>query len=164
MTPPAVTHRLGLPRRAGARPDTRPHNPHQQLSQNAPADLQEVIWTRMTALDDVAAGRSSVSLPDTRALHLRPRLAHGPGDAFLAGTEFAHLHGHADGSLHMCLPPAVAAEAVEQGWAELHPMARRGLLPASLTMVYGPRDEHELDVVWQLLHLSYAFARGTAPA
>jgi hypothetical protein len=134
--------------------------PHQQLSQNAPLSLQEELWHRMTGLEGVRPGGSHVSLPDTRALHLDPRLATGPGDAFFAGTEFAHLHGASDGSLHLMLPVSVAGDAIHKGWSELHPVARRGAGPPTLVMLYGPRDEAELEVVWRLVQTSYAFARG----
>jgi hypothetical protein len=134
--------------------------PHQQLSQNAPLSLQEELWQRMTGLEGVRPGGSHVSLPDTRALHLDPRLATGPGDAFFAGTEFAHLHGASDGSLHLMLPVSVAGDAIHKGWSELHPVARRGAGPPTLVMLYGPRDEAELEVVWRLVQTSYAFARG----
>ncbi|MFF7944056.1 luciferase family protein [Nocardia gamkensis] len=164
MTTTTVDGRLDLPRRSGDRPRTRAHNPHQQLDQIAPAELQEQLWSRMTTLDGVLLGRSGVSLPDTRALHLRPAIAQGPGEAYLAGTEFAHLHGHGDGSLHMCLPEDVVAQAVRQGWAEAHPMSRQGYLPGTLVMVYGPRDREELDVVWQLVRISHRFAVRPATA
>ncbi|WP_433632808.1 luciferase family protein [Nocardia sp. CA-120079] len=164
MTTTSVDGRIDLPRRSGDRPRTRAHNPHQQLSQLAPPDLQETLWSRMTTLNGVLLGRSGVSLPDTRALHLRPTIAKGPGEAYLVGTEFAHLHGYDDGSLHMCLPKDIAAEAIAQGWAELHPMARQRFLPETLLMVYGPRDLDELEVIWRLVRISHGFARGAATA
>jgi hypothetical protein len=114
----------------------------------------------MTRLEGVLVGRSHVSLPDTRALHLDPQLAQGPANAYMLGTEFAHLHGPADGSLHAMLPPVVAPEAIEKGWAEPHPMARHGVAPPNLVMIYGPRDEAELEIVWGLVEASYSFARG----
>lgn len=156
--------RLGLPRRNGLRPLTRPHNPHQQLSDNAPPELQEELWARMIALAGTLIGGSRVSLPDTRALHLRPELAHAPRTAYLVGTEFAHLHGPGDGSLHMSLPLEITAEAVEQGWAEPHPMVRAGYLPPTLVMVYGPRDLEELEVIWQLVRISHDEAFGAGHA
>lgn len=149
-----------LPQRTGDRPKTRPVNPHQQLDQIAPTTMQEQLWRRMTELDDVRLGGSGVSLPDSRALHLDPRQASGPPEAFYLGTEFAHLHGARDGSLHIALPQADVAEALEKGWAELHPMVLMGMLPPTHVMVYGPRDEAELETVWQLIQRSYAFARG----
>jgi phospholipase/carboxylesterase len=84
----------------------------------------------------------------------------GPPEAFLVGTEFAHLHGARDGSLHVALPTADATLAIEKGWAELHPLARPGVFPPTLVMLYGPRDEAELETIWQLVQISYAFARG----
>ena len=163
-----MTNSTGLPERRGDRPKTSPEIPHQQFSQNAPSWLQEELWNRMSALDGVQEGRSNVSLSDTRALHLDPRLAQGPREAFmdrtlgsnLAGTEFAHLHGPTDGSLHLMLPVSVARDAIENGWSELHPMARRGAAPQTLVMLYGPRDREELEIVWRLIKASYAFARG----
>ena len=134
--------------------------PHQQLDQTPPAELQEELLRRMAALDGVRVGRSGVSLPESRALHLDPQLAHGPADAFMVGTEFAHLHGTSDGSLHAMLPEPEAAEAITKGWAELHPLAREGTAPATLVMIYGPRDKAELETVWRLVQASYAFARG----
>jgi hypothetical protein len=136
--------------------------PHQQLSQTAPAPLQEELWRRMSALEGVRAGPSGVSLPDSRALHLDRELALGPAEAFMIGTEFAHLHGQADGSLHLTLPIELAQDAVEHGWAELHPMARAGQAPRTLVMLYGPRDTVELEAVWGLVLRSYAFVRGEA--
>jgi hypothetical protein len=160
MTTPTRNTPLELPTRSGERPTTGPEIPHQQLDQTAPAGLQEVLWRRMAALDGVRPGRSGVSLPQTRALHLDPALALGPAEAFMVGREFVHLHGTFDGSLHAMLPPDVAAEAIERGWAEFHPLARRGMAPTTLVMIYGPRDEAELETVWQLVEISYAFARG----
>jgi Family of unknown function (DUF5519) len=160
MTTPTNKNSLELPLRSGVRPSTGPEMPHQQLDQTAPAELQEELWRRMAALDGVRTGRSGVSLPQTRALHLDPALALGPPEAFMVGTEFAHLHGSFDGSLHAALPPDVLPLAIERGWAEPHPLARRGVIPASHVMIYGPRDKAELETVWELVQASYAYARG----
>ena len=86
----AETHgleRLG-PRR-GTRPATTPTNPHQQLDQNAPTDLQEELFGRGLELAGVYPGPSGISVPGARAFHLEPRLAKGPLQAFMVGTEFA---------------------------------------------------------------------------
>lgn len=155
-----MTTTLVLPRRVGERPATRPVNPHQQLDQIAPRAMQAELWRRMAALNGVKTGRSHVSLPDSRALHLDPHRATGPVDAYYAGTEFAHLHGEPDGSLHVTLPVDVVAEAVDKGWAEPHPMVRMGMLPPTHVMLYGPRDAAELDTIWHLVETSYAYACG----
>jgi hypothetical protein len=151
---------ITLPKRSGEPPNTRLAMPHQQLDQTPPTELQDELLRRMAALGGVRLGRSGVSLPESRALHLDPPLARGPAEAFMVGTEFAHLHGPRDGSLHAMLPASTAAEAIDKGWAELHPLARDGTAPPTLLMLYGPRDKAELETVWQLVEASYAFACG----
>jgi len=79
----------------------------------------------------------------------------------MVGSEFAHFHPvPSDQSLHMMLPPEIAQEAIAAGWAELHPVARRGLLPPTAVMVYAPRDDVECDVVAGLIRISHSFAEG----
>jgi hypothetical protein len=160
----AMSVTTSLPIRPGTRPTARTQTPHQQLDQIAPQQLQEELWQRMIGLAHVTAGPSEISMADTRALHLDRSVAHGPLEAFLptAGTEFAHLHGPADGSLHVHLTVEIAQQAIDAGWAELHPIARSGLIPPVLVMVYGPRDQDGLEVVWRLVELSYQFALGNA--
>lgn len=149
-----------LPQRAGPRPQTTPASPHVQLDQPAPAPLQAELWRRMTKLEGVEPGRSLISAPSSRALHLDAKLARGPRDAYLVGTEFGHLHGDGSGSLHLALPEPRNAEAISKGWAEVHPAARMGIAPPTLVMLYGPRTDEELSIVWKLVEESYAYARG----
>lgn len=149
-----------LPERPGRRPRTTPATPHVQLDQHAPPAFNEELWHLMTGLRGVTSGRSGISLPQTRALHLDPALALGPDDAFMVGTEFAHRHGDGSGSLHVALPPDRAAEAVRSGWAEAHPVVTMGRGAETWVMLYGPQDESELAVIWQLVQDSHAFACG----
>jgi phospholipase/carboxylesterase len=147
-----------LPPRAGPKPQTthptrdRPE-PHKQLTQNAPAALQQDLFNRAVTLPSVRIGRSIVSVPGARAWHLNAADAKGPPQAFQAGTEFAHIHPSADGSLHMTLPPALYAEVLEKNWGEPHPIS-------GTMLVFGPRDEAELETVWRLLQASHAYAQG----
>ena len=145
--------------RAGPRPKTTPTNPHTQLTQNAPPDLQERVYELAASLPGVAVGPSHVSVPGARAFHL-PEAAAAPREAFMVGREFAHVHPPGDGSLHMALPPDVVERAIENGWAERHPLAGQYGLPANIVMVFGPRDEDELEVVADLMRASHAFAAG----
>ena len=147
---------LTLPPRAGDRPETNMELPHSQVSQTAPVELQEELFARAASLPDVRVGPSLVSVPQTRAFHLDPDAVNGPREAFQAGTEFGHLHQHSDGSLHMMLPPDIAAEAATKGWTEPHPIG------PGVVLVYGPRNVDELEVVWSLLEASYLWAaKGT---
>jgi Family of unknown function (DUF5519) len=156
---------LDLPRRTGPAPAVHRGLPHTQLDQISPLGIQEQLWSRMTSLPNVRAGRSEIAVPDARALHLGPTAHRGPARAFSPdGTEFAHLHGPADGSLHLNLPEAEAAAVISQRWGEFHPMVLWGQHPPVMVMVYGPRDQEELEIVWRIVQASYRFASGEAAA
>jgi len=158
---PRVTARpSSLPARAGPRPRTTPTNPHTQLDQQ-PDDprLVEELARRAFALPGVVERPSGISVPGARALTLAEGEPAGPPEAFLIDREFAHLHPAPDHSLHAMLLPALVDAAVEAGWAELHPVARMGLIPATAVMLYAPRDDAELDVIEALVRASHAFAR-----
>jgi Family of unknown function (DUF5519) len=150
-----------LPPRQGARPRTTPANPHTQLDQQ-PVDLAlaDELGRRLFALPGVVERPSGISVPGARALTLAPGEPMGPPEAFMVDREFAHLHPSPDHSLHAMLPPDVAQAAIDAGWAELHPVARAGLLPPTAVMLYAPRDEAELAVIERLVEASHRFARG----
>lgn len=144
-------------RRAGPRPTTTSTNPHTQLTQNAPRELQERVFSFAGSLAGVVMGPSAVSVPGARAFHL-PAASEGSPDAFMVGHEFAHLHPERDGSLHLTLPPSQVETVIDNGWAERHPLAGRYGLPSNIVMVYGPRDTDELEVVEDLLRASHRYA------
>jgi Family of unknown function (DUF5519) len=149
-----------LPPRRGAPPRTTPTNPHTQLDQQ-PDDPELVaeLARRAFALPGVVEQPSRVSVPGARALVLADGEPAGPPEAFLVGREFAHLHPAPDHSLHAMLPPDVAEAAIEAGWAEVHPVARLGLIPPTAVMLFAPRDTEELDVIARLVEASHAYAR-----
>jgi hypothetical protein len=149
-----------LPARKGPRPRTTPINPHSQLDQNAPVDLQNVLWERMRALPHVETGPTRISVSGARAVHLPADRGAGPALAFMVEREFAHIHPASDGSLHLTLPDDIRTDAVAKGWAEPHPLVPKGRVPATVVMVYGPRDAEELETVWSLVVASHDFAIG----
>jgi len=151
-----MSHYTRLPTRLGPKPSTTPRTPHQQLDQTSPVALQERLWQRMTSLAGVSARPSGIAVPGTRALWLEQA---GNAEAFMVGREFAHLHPAHDGSLHMILDPHSHALAIAGGWAEPHPLAGRHTA-ATNAMVFGPRDEAELEVVWWLVQQSWRYASG----
>jgi hypothetical protein len=144
-------------RRPGARPRTTATNPHTQLDQNAPAALQEQLFTLAQGLAGVVVGPSHVSVPGARAFHL-PGCRYPAEAGFMIEREFAHLHPRSDGSLHMSLPPEMAQAVVDNGWAEYHPLAGQYGLPKNIVMVYGPRDDAELEIVADLVRASHGYA------
>ena len=152
---------LELPPRVGSRPRTTPTNPHTQLDQQPPDPrLAEELARRVFALPGVVEEASGISVPGARALVLAPEEPAGPPEAFLIGREFAHMHPAPDHSAHAMLPLELVSEAVEAGWAELHPVARMGLIPETAVMLYAPRDDDELAVIETLIRASREFAGG----
>jgi hypothetical protein len=143
--------------RAGARPRTTPTNPHTQLDQNAPVALQEKLFSLARGLPGVVVGASHVSVPGARAFHL-PACSHPAANGFMVEREFAHLHPSSDGSLHLSLPPEIVDTVIANGWAEYHPLAGKHGLPGNIVMVYGPRDEAELEIVGALVRASHGRA------
>lgn len=150
-----------LPVRPGDRPAVSWTIPQEQLSDNAPRALQEQLFAHISALAGVTTGQSAISVPGARGFMLK---VHGDAqpDGFLVprAGEFAHLHPAADGSLHLALPPALAADAVAKGWAVAHPLA--GIrLARGMVMIYGPRNPAELATVAGIVETSHTYATGT---
>jgi phospholipase/carboxylesterase len=147
-----------LPRRAGQRPTVSWTIPQEQLSDNAPLDLQEKLFARISSIAGVSTSQSAISVPGARGLMVKPE-PDAPLDAFLVPSagEFAHQHPPYDGSLHLALPPGLAADAVAKGWAVAHPLA--GIrLARGMVLAYGPRDENELHLVAAMVETSHAYA------
>jgi hypothetical protein len=144
-------------KRSGPRPRTTPTNPHTQLDQNAPVALQERIFATARDLPGVVVGPSRVSVPGARAFHL-PACATPAEAGFMIEREFAHLHPPSDGSLHLSLPSEIVQAVVDNGWAEYHPLAGKHGLPSNIVMLYGPRDESEVEVVEALVRASHDHA------
>ena len=57
---------------------------------------------------------------------------------------------------------ASSSPAAARAFARSAAARAMGLIPPTAMMVYGPRDEAELEVVWDLLRASHAFATGTS--
>jgi phospholipase/carboxylesterase len=144
--------------RAGERPRVSWTIPQQQESDNPPAALQERLFDVIAGLEGVTSRQSAISVPGARGLMVRPG-DRASQDAFLVPSagEFAHLHPTYDGSLHVALPAAQAADAIDKGWAVAHPLAGVRLTPG-MVLVYGPRDDAELETVTGIVAASHAFA------
>lgn len=148
-----------LPTRRGPRPEVSWTIPQQQESQNAPTDLQESLYDEVSRLSGVDVGPSRISVPGARGFTLRE----GSDDeqAFLVPQvgEFAHLHPAYDGSLHLVLPPGLAADVSTKGWGRPHMWAGTRLSPGFM-LVYGPRDDDELATVRSIVAASHAYSSG----
>jgi phospholipase/carboxylesterase len=109
-------------------------------------------------LTGVTECHSSVPPAPSRALLLTdqrtvsaPQTSLSPSDPL----EPVHIHGVTDTSTHLCLPVERANEICELGWGEVHPFGDFG----TEIMVYGPRDEEELEVILSIIEESLTFAR-----
>jgi phospholipase/carboxylesterase len=151
-----------LPHRSGPSPKVSSSIPQQQLSQNAPPALQEELYARVSALAHVRCADSLISVPGARAFTLPG--GRGPDDAYLVpqAREFAHLHPAHDGSLHLALHPAQAADLVAHGWGVPHPWAGTRL-SAGFVMLFGPRTAAELETVAGVVAASHAYAAQAQP-
>lgn len=150
-----------LPARRGTRPATTPTNPHTQLDQLAPIDLQDRLRDHALALPGVRPGPSQVSVPGAVAFYLDEPMEESllPN---LFGGEWGHIHPHYDGSLHLNVPTELAERLIETGWAEYHSLVALGHIPPLVVMLYGPRDEDEPAVCSSIVEEAY-LANGGAP-
>jgi hypothetical protein len=149
-----------IPQRFGPSPKTTSVVPHRQLDQYPPPELIRVLVQQSLTLEQVRPKESRLAAPDTVALCVPDELAKGPESAFIDDHEFCHVHAPPDGSIHLTLPPDVAPAIMKLGWAEQHAIARAGILPETILLVYAPRNSLEVEVVSRIIEASYWFARG----
>ncbi|KZL72657.1 hypothetical protein CT0861_07431 [Colletotrichum tofieldiae] len=162
-----------LPQRKGTRAELGGIVPHRQLSQHAPERMREYIQNLFAnaAAQNLNLLESKLSLYErnNQALFVSPEVLASstpPTTSHTARGEIGHHHG--DLSVHMYLSPADAKLAIAKGWAERHRLALpRGSLLAnrfhvadSYVMVYGPRDEEEMEVLAVVLKNGIRFMTG----
>lgn len=146
-----------LPKRKRPRPPTHKWMPHTQIGITPVPDVHAELYRRSYSLPGVRNEPTQISVPGARALWLAEELSLARPELILVGREFAHIHP--DGSLHVTLPPARARQAIEAGWAEIHPVAEQ-IGNEGMVLLYTPQDMEELEVVFQLILDSYNFVTG----
>jgi hypothetical protein len=110
---PAMSLPDNFPARRGARPTTTTNNPHTQLDQNAPIELQDRLRDRALSLPGVRGGHSNVSVPGAIAFFLdQPSRPATLPDLF--GGEWGHIHPHYDGSLHLNITASFGSDSSRQ--------------------------------------------------
>jgi hypothetical protein len=114
------------------------------------------------ALPDIKERLIHRADPPERDLWLRDAVPKGTADAFINEREIGHFHP-LDRSTHTALPPGLAPMAVDAGWADVHTVARAGLAHKNMVLLHGPRDAHEVDVIFGIVLAAYRFAGGRAP-
>ena len=134
-------------------------------NQIAYIDMQDMLTDNIRELLGVVWAPTTNSLAGSQGWYLDPVRALGPRAAFLnTQNEFGHSHTPSEGSMHMRLRPDFAQIVVDKGWGEYHPNndSQTGA-DSDYVMVYGSRDEDEVNVVWVFVQSSYAFASGAIP-
>ncbi len=151
-----------IPNRPGPSPTATFEIPHQQLNQPAPIIVQEELITAVAALPNVLLWESPNSLPGAIGWILGESLDTDEKGDLIAGSEFGHQHRNEVGSMHLSLPTAASQIVLEKGWAVLHPFSTviHGSRAVDYLLVYAPRDNEDLKIVWLIVQASYAFARG----
>jgi phospholipase/carboxylesterase len=117
--------------------------------------MQEKLVARVLELPDVTLGPSITSVPGARAFFLDYSVFEAP---MFAVNEFGHIHPDFDGSLHIMVSPELCRRVAASGWGELHPRTDQ------VAMVYGPRDDDELETVYSIVEMAYLYSRGEAEA
>ena len=150
--PPQIDPTTWLPTisREGERPQTSdaPINTniaHQQQEQLSPVELQEKLWVFLQWLEGMTTGPSKISVEWARAVFTPDQNA-----PTATADERVHLHPRSDGSLHIALPDQTRTQQIEQyGRGEAHPRN------PTTAMLYGPRDEKELEILKQIITAVY---------
>jgi hypothetical protein len=142
--------------RPGSRPTVAPYPiPHRQIDQHPDRRFTPslTIASFVATRPALTCARSHFETHTDAAFAAPGQAIHTDGE--VSGGEIAHIHR--DGSLHVVLAPADAAQAVDKGWGELHPLAgRTARLPATYVLLYSPRNPNEVAVVERLLDAAAA--------
>ncbi|KAL2067680.1 hypothetical protein VTL71DRAFT_15776 [Oculimacula yallundae] len=166
-----------LPVRKGERAVLGGIAPHRQLSQHSPEIMRQFI----TNLFSNAAKQHSDLLHIQKSKYERHHDALFVSSELLASRDSANIpetaqiargelgHAHPDLSVHLYLRPADARRIIEKSWAERHRLAVpktswiKNMYAVSDTylMIYGPRNDAEMEVLRVILENSIRFMTGT---
>jgi hypothetical protein len=151
--------------RAGSRPTIAPYPiPHRQIDQYPDPQFTPdlTIAAFVASRPGLTCGRSYFEKHIDAAFAVPAGAIHADGE--VSGGEIGHIHR--DGSLHVVLAPADAAQAINKGWGELHPLGGRTAgLPATYVLLYSPRNPSEVAVVERLFDAATAhMTTGSRPA
>ncbi len=149
-----------FPKRPGPTPTVTTEEPQEQLDQLGPEAVWDELRRRANELAGVTERDSIISVKGARAFFLDDGLMKGPADSMIIEAEWAHIHPRPDSSWHLQLPHELALLAVSAGWGDVHTVVWLGDAPANSVLLYSPRNEEEMEVVWALVEESYRYATG----
>lgn len=150
----------GLTQREGNKPKVDSKYPCPQLEDNSSVEIYNELMNRVKKLPNVTIGPTSLESAAGEALILDEDVAKGQPEAFLRNQEFAIIRE--DGSTFCMLPPTWGQEAMNTGWARIHPLViyMAGALPPQSMILYAPRNHEDLDTIIKLIEASRFFAYG----
>ena len=146
-----------LPSRRGGRPKMKRGVCHLQCSDHGGGTWTDRLveeassWPHVERRITIAGNLRAVSFCVTE------KAATSNSAAFISPQEFARCL-RAGPTVYLAMRLVDAHWAIVRGWAEPHQLARTGLMPAGIMVVYTPRDEGELRVCATLFGASYRFA------
>jgi hypothetical protein len=155
-----------LPSREGPRPEVWPYPvPHRQASQpgtpHGRARAIDIFDAHAAQEPAVVTYRRSFFEKHGEALTVVDT-TDSPPEIVVAHGEFAHIHA-ADGSMHVILSPADAAQVLTRGWGERHPLAGSWpAMPLNYVLLYSPRSVDEAEVVGTIVTAAATYATGGA--
>jgi hypothetical protein len=148
-----------LTNRIGEKPKTIGSAPHTQTDQ-FPENISfaDDLDTYVMTFENVKNGISHIGDGGLRAYFIETDNNEGFNEKFLVDNEFAHIHRHGSHSLHITLPTEIGLITDTKGWTEKHPLAVAGRIPKTNHMLFGARNNEELEISKKLLRISYLFA------
>lgn len=152
-----------LPERIGGRPRVTWSVPQQQISDQSMIEFQDRLLERFAAIAGVTMQDSEFSVPGSRALLLDEPSGRAGSLLDEETGEFAHLHPWYDGSLHVALPADQMGDAIAKGWAQPHMWAGTRFSDG-FALIYGPRNDDEIEIINAIVEASHDFATGQDPA
>ncbi|KAG4429586.1 hypothetical protein IFR05_014935 [Cadophora sp. M221] len=176
--PPEGAHQdiLDLEERKGGRAKLAGIAPHRQMTQKAPdpmkAPLNELFNEMVKNHPKLLETKRSLYEKHHDAIFVQSNLLQDPNSSIPASArisrgEIGHIHH--DASVHLYFSPADAKVLIEKNWAERHRLARTKPflgrvnmfgVAGTYLMIYGPRDEGELETMKTILENSVKFMTG----
>ncbi|GAA6207107.1 hypothetical protein NBRC116601_04000 [Cognatishimia sp. WU-CL00825] len=147
-----------LPMRTTPIPETTNGVPHVQIGIEPIREISEALLGKIAMFPGVDIRNTVISLPGALGFWIKEDVTLARPDVIVGGREFAHIHP--DGSLHASLPPSLAKQTVESGWAVSHPWANQRPGWEGFVMIFTPTTAEELEVVLDLVRASYDFVTG----
>ncbi len=130
-----------------------------EVLDEAERPLSDVLFERLADLEGVEL-RESLRSPSGTIGFVLANSDGTPEEAFLLGTEFAHVHVTQEHGLHLIVPESARTVAMERGWIEAHPVAGQPTVSPLTVLADAPRDEAEVNAIARLVRLADHHARG----